>query len=107
MKKLLSISLYALLTLTTANAEITQVAHSIAFIDTTEKSMQWLQENKDYLKNNKVPVMVIGANATDIKQFNTLFQGVLFGVDPKPRIYTEILLKQLGVISIPYIMINK
>ncbi|MBS9783621.1 MAG: hypothetical protein KGV46_03610, partial [Pasteurella sp.] len=55
----------------------------------------------DYLKNNKIPVMVIGANITDIKQLNTLFQGVFFGVEPKPRIYTEMLLKQLGGLTIP------
>ncbi len=107
MKKLLTISLYTLLTLATASAEITQVAHSIAFIDTTEKSIQWLQENKDYLKNNKIPVMVIGASATDIKQLNTLFQGVLLGVEPEPKVYTKMLLKQLGVKNLPYINIQK
>ncbi len=103
MKKLLTISLYILLTLATANAEITQPVHSIAFIDTTEKSMQWLQENKDYLKNNKIPVMVIGANVTDIKQLNIRFKGVLFGVEPDPKVYTEMLLRQLGVKNLPYI----
>ncbi len=96
-----------LLILATANAEIPQTARSIAFIDTTEKSMQWLQENKDYLKNNKIPVMVIGANVTDIKQLNIRFKGVLFGVEPEPRVYTEMLLRQLGIKNFPHIEIQK
>ncbi|MDP8051529.1 hypothetical protein QJU23_03690 [Pasteurella atlantica] len=76
----------------------------IAFIDTTKKSMDWLQENNIYLKENNIFVMVIGGTESLIKQLNSKYQGVLFGVEPKSnKMYLSLLFRQLNINTLPYI----
>ncbi|MBR0573825.1 MULTISPECIES: hypothetical protein [Pasteurellaceae] len=79
----------------------------IAFIDTTKASMDWVKENKIYLRENNILVMVIGGTELLVKQLNSKYQGVLFGVEPKPKMYLSLLFKQLNINTLPYVMIQK
>ncbi len=119
MKKLfLFIILACLSPFVMANTEITNPPYQIpskqvkqtggiAFIDTAKKSMDWLQENRIYLKENKILVMVIGGTESLVKQLNSKYQGILFGVEPKPKRFLSLLFKQLHINALPYVMIPK
>lgn len=107
---LLAIAMLSQLTITTAEPKpsIPQSnpvqASRIAFINTTARSLTWLQNHHRELIKQRIPVMIIDGSAFVAKQLNQQYRGLLIGAAPTPIIHQRLLLKQLGVEAIPSVV---
>lgn len=79
---------------------------SIVFIDNTEKSKIWLENNHKIFIEKQVPVMIINGTEEMATQLNRHYKGLLSGPAPKPQKYLNILFKELEINEIPAAVID-
>lgn len=79
---------------------------NLVFIDTSKKSLQWLDKNYKFIIENNLPVMIIGGTQQGATRLNQQYTGLKSGPSPKPDQFLPILLEQLNVKSIPAMVIN-
>ena len=98
-------------TAVTAGAASTSVAGAdgglrLALIDASAASRQWLDKNAAYLRQTKIPVMVLEGTRSDLeKHFRGYAQkGLMVGIGPEPRIFLDGMLQRLGITTIPAVV---
>ena len=98
-------------TAVTAGAASTSVAGAdgglrLALIDSSAASRQWLDKNAAYLRQTKIPVMVLEGTQSDLEQhFRGYAQkGLMVGIGPEPRIFLDGMLQRLGITTIPAVV---
>lgn len=79
---------------------------NLVFIDTSKKSLQWLDKNHKFIIENNLPVMIIGGTQQGATRLNKQYTGLKSGPSPKPDRFLPMLLEQLNVNSIPAMVIN-
>lgn len=78
----------------------------LALIDSSAASRQWLDKNASYLRQTKIPVMLLDGNQTLLEQqFGSYAkEGLLIGAAPEPRILLDGMMQRLGITTIPAVV---
>jgi len=78
----------------------------LALIDSSAASRQWLDKNASYLRQTKIPVLLLDGNQTLLEQqFGSYAkEGLLIGAAPEPRILLDGMLQRLGITTIPAVV---
>ncbi len=77
---------------------------TIALIDNSSFSQNWLNKNADYLITKKIPVLVLNTEQKKVTKLNKKYKGLLAGVAPKPQNLIYKLANQMGVIKYPAVV---
>ncbi len=78
--------------------------HSIAFIDLSELSLEWLERYADYLIANSIPVMIIDGLQSDAEILNDQYEGLQSGPAPQPEANLQALMDQYGIHHYPAVL---
>lgn len=79
---------------------------TLAVIDNSDFSKEWLEKNATYLTANKIPLLVINATQEETNNLNSSYNGLLAGVVPEPVEFMKYLMSQMGVKYYPAVIEN-